>query len=186
MKSSNNRMLMVLYGAANQGKTLELYNLLIALVCGGSISPGLAKALSSFKKRNGSYIDNRFVIDYEGAIIVICSGGDTWSICKKNTQVFDASIKHGVIVYRVTSSGIDKMTSSDIESIKKADKPIVCVTACRPSGDAYGAFKVLHAYSEKSIMEYDNQVWLHKKRNISKLHEMHTIIDNFIKKGQII
>ena len=40
--------------------------------------------------------------------------------------------------------------------------PTVAVCACRPFAGGNGAIKAIHSYSVNHIMDYSEQVWLHR------------------------
>ena len=174
------RLLIVLYGAKSQGKTSTLMQLIINLAGGGSV---VENSINSTSLKKGKYWDGRMIIKYEGHLIYIATGGDTWGICRGNTDFFESDFGKQTI-YEVDATGVIELTSTEkADYSKKKKKPIVAVCACRPSGDNYGAIKALHAYYEHALSNYTEQLWIRKKKeddNITVANEIQKRIDEFI------
>lgn len=174
----DSRMLIVLYGKANQGKTTTLMQLAINLAGGGSVMTNSIKTI--FNKRS-KINDVRIIIEYNGIYVYIASGGDNWSICKGNTNFFEGQFGNQTI-YIKDASGLRPMSVKEKNTIK-SHKTKVAISACRPNGDQYGAIKAIHAYNEDHIMDYKEQLWIQKEKAIDSTAmaaELQKRIDAFI------
>ncbi len=177
-----NKLFIVLYGNRNQGKTTTLMDLVVLL---GGGSAALEKALKSALLGKKRYKDARFVIKYNDFIIHIATGGDSWAVCRGNTQFFEGNNNGNQDVYLVSNGSISLMDIPE-KKIFKDIHPQVVISACRPNADSYGAIKAIHSYSETHLSDYTEQVWI--KRDIAKdpdskkiAKEIKNIIDNFLK-----
>jgi len=64
---NDKRLLIVLYGKKNQGKTTTLKELVLLLANCGTISPALSALLNKLLPPKGKNKDGRFVIDLKSA-----------------------------------------------------------------------------------------------------------------------
>lgn len=181
---NDRRLLIVLYGEKNQGKTTTLKELILLLANNGVISPSLSSTLySSFSLIGGG--DARFIIEINNIRIYLATAGDTWAISRGNVEFFEGKYKTSMKIYRITSGKIYELSTKEKEDNKniKAD---VCVCACRPSGDSTGAIKALHQYCEEAISHgFLYQLWIHKNslmNDSNKAKELYEIVDMFIRK----
>ena len=172
------KMMIVLFGEVNQGKTSTLMQLAINLAGGGPI---VASSIRSTFFRNGKYWDGRLIIEYKERLIYIATGGDSWDICYGNAEFFENDF-HNLTIHKVDATGVTKLTATD-KRIHKKKRPVVVITACRPNGDRYGAIKALHTYSELNISRYSEQLWLRKTKeenDNAMANEIQNRIDDFI------
>lgn len=192
------RLLIVLYGNANKGKTTTLKELILKLSNNGKENPVLRSIIYKKFPKTGKNKDGRFILDVDGKSVYIATGGDDWSVSNVNAKFFEGSIDLKMIIHRVTSTDVIPLTDEEKEQIKgrRAD---ICVCACRPSGDSIGAVKALHMYCEKAIEnDFIYQLWVQKnskkkdktktdkeKANTIKADELKTYIENFIVYGTI-
>jgi len=174
------KMLIVLYGKRNQGKTTTLFNLIEML---SGINP----------PRN---MDGRFIIKYKGHYILIGTGGDSWGICRVNTNFFEGGTDNKTILWVVYNNNFEQLKGLD-EKVKKEYemiKPSICITSCRPSGDGNGAIKAIHYYVERHNEDYERMLWLRKDGGHEKItkdealrlakikaKEIKDIIDEYLK-----
>ena len=154
------KLFIILYGSRNQGKSTTLRELVIML---GGGSPSLVHAIKLALLVKKRYKDARFIIEYDNHIIHIGTGGDSWSICRGNTQFFEGNYNGNQEIYLVSGGTIKMMTKAD-KLHYKGILPDVVVSACRPDADSYGAIKALHSYSEHHLMDYAEQVWIKRNR----------------------
>lgn len=168
----------ILYGKRNVGKTTSLVKLAKLLIGDPGISANIDALLL---KPNGGYKDARFVIDSPYGIIIICTAGDSWTVCDQDCDLFKNSLSGKIPVYLVDSLGIVEYNGKTIGPFLDTRQPKVCVCACRPSGDNYGTIKALHYYSEKYLMDYDEQRWIQAKtkESTTNANELFQIITNF-------
>ena len=168
----------ILYGEANSGKTTSLLKL-AAMLGGGSVEAQIENLL---KPKTGTrYGDARFIVEYKDRLIYIGTGGDTWAACREHTECFAGNYSNKKI-YLISGETVDPLPSSE-KNIYNTRRPDVCVCACRPSGDGYGAIKALHSYSEKAILEYKQQIWIRKDRDTDcnvQANELKDIIDSHL------
>lgn len=157
---SPEKLFIILYGSKNQGKSTTLRELVILL---GGGSPTLENDLKSFLLVKKRYKDAHFIIEYENHIIHISTGGDSWSVCRGNTQFFEGNYNGNQEIYLVTGGKIKMMSKTDKQHYRKI-QPEVVVSACRPDADSYGAIKALHYYSEHHLMDYVEQVWIKRDK----------------------
>ena len=168
----------ILYGEANSGKTTSLLKL--AAMLGGS---GVAAKIENLlKPKTGTrYGDARFIVEYKDKLIYIGTGGDTWAACREHTECFAGNYSNKKI-YLISGKTVDPLSPSE-KNIYNTRRPDVCVCACRPYGDGYGAIKALHSYSEKAILEYKEQIWIRKDKDIDcdvQADELKDIIDGHL------
>lgn len=171
---SNLPINIVLYGKRNCGKTTSLMELVVIL---SGISSTVIERLL---KKRGRYKDARFIVEYETKLIFIGTGGDTWAICRGNTDFFAGKYSSLLDVFLISGGKIKKLDKAEKE-IYKRRRPDVCICACRPDGDGYGAIKAIHSYSEKAIMSYKQQIWIQKdsqKESKIQASELKGIIDS--------
>ena len=165
----------ILYGEANSGKTTSLLKL-AAMLGGGSVEAQIEKLL---KPKTGTrYGDARFIVEYKDRLIYIGTGGDTWAACREHTECFAGNYSNKQI-FLISGGTVCKYTNNAAET----RKPDVCVCACRPYGDGYGAIKALHSYSERTILEYKQQIWIRKDKDIDcdvQAKELKDIIDGHL------
>lgn len=168
----------ILYGKRNVGKTSSLVKLAKLLIGDPVISAGIDALLL---KPNGGYKDARFLLDSPYGIIIICTAGDSWTVSDQNCDLFKNSLSGKIPVYFVNSSGIVEYNGKTISPFFDIQQVKVCVCACRPSGDNDGAIKALHYYSEKHLMDYDEQRWIKAmpKDSTANANELFQIITNF-------
>lgn len=173
------RMMIILYGEMGQGKTSTLMQLAIILAGSGSV---VESSINSTFIKGGKYWDGRLIIKYKESLIYIATGGDSWAICRGNTEFFESDFGN-LTIYEVDTTGVRELTPAD--KYKYSDRiPDVVISACRPDGDGYGAIKALHAYSEHAIFNYTEQLWLRKKKeddNTTVAKEIQKKIDDIIK-----
>ena len=165
----------ILYGEANSGKTTSLLKL-AAMLGGNGVEAQIENLLKS--ETGTRYGDARFIVEYREKLIYIGTGGDTWAVCRGHTECFDGNYSNKQI-YLISRGTVDKYTKNADET----RKPDVCVCACRPSGDGYGAIKALHSYSEKAILEYKQQIWVRKDKDTdcsAQAEELKDIIDRVL------
>ena len=93
----------ILYGKRNVGKTTSLVKLAKLLIGDPGISANIDALLL---KPNGGYKDARFVIDSPYGIIIICTAGDSWTVCDQDCDFFKNSLSGKIPVYLVDSLGI--------------------------------------------------------------------------------
>ena len=163
----------ILYGEANSGKTTSLMKL-AAKLGGRDVAADIDK---NFKKGT-RYKDARFIVEYKEKLIYIGTCGDTWAACREHTECFAGNYSNKQIF--LISGGIVHELSPSEKNTYKTYTLNVCVCACRPSGDGYGAIKALHSYSEKAILEYKQQIWIRKDRDTdcdAQAEELKDIID---------
>lgn len=166
----------ILYGEANSGKTTSLMKLAAKL--GGS---GVAAKIDRDFKKGTRYEDARFIVEYKEKLIYIGTCGDTWAACREHTECFAGNYSNKKI-YLISGETVDPLPSSE-KNTYKTRRPDVCVCACRPYGDGYGAIKALHSYSETSIQKYKQQIWIRKDKDIDcdvQADELKDIIDRHI------
>ena len=165
----------ILYGEANSGKTTSLLKL-AAMLGGSGVEAQIENLL---KPKTGTrYGDARFIVEYKDRLIYIGTGGDTWAACREHTECFAGNYSNKQI-FLISGGTVGKYTKNAAET----RKPDVCVCACRPSGDGYGAIKALHSYSEKAILEYKQQIWIRKDRDTDcnvQANELKDIIDSHL------
>lgn len=155
------KLFIILFGEKNQGKTSTLMRLVIKL--GGSgktIEMEVNRAFLGGKR----YKDAHIVIEYKEYIIYVATAGDTWGLCKGNTDFFEGEFGNQHI-YLVSGGHLRKMSPID-KTIYKNKKPDVVVSACSHVSDGLGSIKALHTYSENHLLDYNEQIWL--KRDISE------------------
>lgn len=174
------RMMIVLYGGIGQGKTSTLMQLAINLAGGGSI---VTSSIHSTFIRKGKYWDGRLIIRYKERLIYIATGGDSWAICRSNTDFFERDFGN-LTIYEVDAKGVRELTPEDKKKYKE-DKlePDVVISACRPDGDGFGAIKALHAYSECALSNYAEQQWVRKRKeddNSTMAKDIQDRIDKFL------
>lgn len=165
----------ILYGEANSGKTTSLLKL-AAMLGGSGVEAQIENLL---KPKTGTrYGDARFIVEYKDKLIYIGTGGDTWAACREHTECFAGNYSNKQI-FLISGRTVGKYTKNAAET----RKPDVCVCACRPYGDGYGAIKALHSYSEKAILEYKQQIWICKDRDTdcgAQANELKDIIDSHL------
>lgn len=182
------RLLIVLYGNANRGKTTTLKELILKLSNNGKGNPALRSILYKKISKSGKNKDGRFILDVDGKSVYIATEGDDWRFSNVNAKFFEGSIDSKMIIHRVTSTDVIQLTDEEKKQIKghRAD---ICVCACRPSGDSTGAVKALHMYCEKAIEnDFIYQLWVQKNSEMKdelKADELKTYIENFIVYGTI-
>lgn len=177
MKSK--RLFIVLYGARSQGKTSTLMQLAINLAGGSS---DVATSINSTFIKKGKYGDGRMILEYKGHFIYIATGGDSWAWSRGNAEFFEGDFRNQTI-YEVNATGVRELSNIEKETFSEGKKSTVVVCACRPNGDKYGAIKALHAYNEKAISNYSEQIWLRKTLeddNAAMAKEIQKRIDDFI------
>ena len=172
------KMLLVLYGEKSCGKTTTLMSLVKLLV--GPIGASLVD--KTFLDKRGKYKDARMIVKYNNIQMFIATGGDSWYVCRENTEFFQNSF-HNMDIYCVSSSEVRILSSVEKKTINL--EPTICISACRPSGDKYGAIKALHAYNEKHLMAYNKQKWIRKEtqkieNSNKKAADIKVIIDDFL------
>ena len=155
------KIFIILFGEKNQGKTSTLMRLVIKL--GGSGKTIEMEVDGAFHDGK-HYRDARIVIEYEGCIIYVATAGDTWGLCKGNTDFFESEFGNQLI-YLVSGGHLRKMSPID-KTIYKNKKPDVVVSACSHVSDGLGSIKALHTYNESHLLDYNKQIWL--KRDISE------------------
>lgn len=175
------RMMIILYGEMGQGKTSTLMQLAIILAGSGSV---VESSINSTFIKGGKYWDGRLIIRYKERLIYIATGGDSWAICRGNTEFFESDFGN-LTIYEVDAKGVRELTPEDKKKYKE-DKlePDVVISACRPDGDNYGAIKALHAYSECALSNYTEQQWIRKQKtddNNATAKDLQDRIDEFIK-----
>lgn len=182
------RLLIVLYGKKNQGKTTTLKELILLLANSGIISPKLSTSLYKLFPHKGKNKDGRFILEINKKRILIATAGDSWTISRGNVEFFESKYKLSMRIYRVTSSSIYELSIKEKEDYKN-EKADVCICACRPSGDSTGAIKALHMYCEEAIAHnYTYQLWVQKnslKNDSTLAKELYDLVDTFIKTGKI-
>lgn len=164
----------ILYGEANNGKTTSLMKL--AAILGGS---GVAAQIDGLFKTKTRYKDARFIVEYKEKLIYIGTCGDTWAASRVNINFFERDYSSKLDVYLISGGTVREYTKAPDET----RKPDVCVCACRPEGDSYGAIKALHSYSETSIQKYKQQIWIRKDKDIDcnvQAKELKDIIDRHL------
>lgn len=175
------RMMIVLYGDMNQGKTSTLMQLAINLAGGGA---AVTNSIHNTFIRKGKYWDGRLIIEYKEHLIYIATGGDCWDVCYGNMEFFENEF-HNFTIHKVDATGVMKLSAADKHKFKKDNPtPDVVITACRPNGDRYGVIKALHSYNEYSISNYAEQQWIRKQKeddNNAAAKDIQDRIDIFIK-----
>jgi len=156
------RLNIILYGKRNAGKTTTLFDLAFFLAKCSKIT--MVSVRTMFRKGKG-YHDAHFIIKYNGKKVYIGTGGDTWAISRMNYDFFEHAFQSSLDIYELNSSGIRKLDLSDKKELNKTAKPDVCICACRPDGDRYGAIKSIHSYSEDVLSEYSHQLWIRKEKS---------------------
>lgn len=155
------KLFIILYGERNQGKTSTLMRLVIKL--GGS-SKTLETAVDGAFFDGKHYRDARIVIEYEDYLIYVATAGDTWGLCKGNTDFFEGEYGNQQI-YLVSGGHLKRMSTHD-KNVYKSKKPDVVVSACSHVSDGLGSIKALHTYCENHLLDNDELIWL--KRDISE------------------
>ena len=131
----------VLYGNDDSGKTTTLFELAMLLASGGSaFSPSLLQQINKQFLHRGKYIDTHFILKYKGKTIYICTGGDSWVICKSNYDFFKGSYKPQFIIFSIDKNGIEKLSLTEKDKIKE-QIPDISITACRINDEKYGIWK---------------------------------------------
>lgn len=153
---------LILYGNANTGKTSTLMKL-VEILCGST--PAIIADIAGFMWPSGGYKDARFVIEYRDHHVCICTAGDSWVVSSVNCDLFDLMHPGNITVYEASPLGVTKL-SARAKSL--LNEPEICVCACRPNGDRYGAIKAIHSYSHKHIVDYSFQFWFRKKEEKDK------------------
>jgi AAA+ ATPase superfamily predicted ATPase len=190
------KMLIVLYGKQNQGKTSclkELAKLLSGSYDDSSFNSKLSQAM---KRSKGQPKDARFIIFYKGYYIFIATGGDDWRICRVNSEFFERKIGGNVNIWLIKEGNIKKLEKEEKDFYINIT-PKVCITSCRPNGDGYGAVKAINSYVEKTMekvmsksindieQSYERILWLRKFEGMNRVNSA-TIISNAKKKAQEI
>ena len=175
------KMMIILFGEMNQYKTSTLMQLAINLAGGGYV---VERSINSTFIKDGKYWDGRLIIEYKEHLIYIATGGDSWAICRGNTDFFERDFGN-LTIYEVDATGVRELTPADKKKYKEdKPEPDVVISACRPDGDNYGAIKALHAYSECALSNYAEQLWLRKRKeddNSSMAKDIQDRINEFIK-----
>ena len=170
------RMMIVLYGDMNQGKTSTLMQLAINLAGGGT---AVANSIHNTFIRKGKYKDGHLIVEYRERLIYIATGGDSWVVCWDNTEFFENNF-HNLAIYKVNAAGVKKLSAKDQKTYKEHPSTVV-ISACRPNEIKNGAIKALHYYSENAISDYVEQLWLRMDDDIDKMaNEIQKRIDEFI------
>lgn len=183
------RLLIVLYGDSNKGKTTTLKELVLLLANGGTVLPALRALLYKFLPPKGKKKDGRFILEVNNKLIYIATGGDTWAISRGNVDFFEGNHLTSMKIYRVTSSSIVPMSLTEKKKKYLNRKADICVCACSPEGDSTGAIKALHMYCEEAIAHnYVYQLWVQKNSGMNdtaKAKELYDLVDTFIKTEKI-
>lgn len=177
-----NKLNIILYGWRNTGKTTALIKLVKLLVNNPAVSTAIDAVL---KNRNGRFKDARFIVDLDGNIILVGTAGDSWSVCRGNTDLFEGDYSSLLDIYLVNGTSFRALTTKEKESYKSLVKQArVCISACSPKNLKNGAIKALHAYSETALMSsYTRQLWVksdNKLQSSAKANELFSIINDFM------
>lgn len=157
----NSRVLFVLYGNQNQGKSTTL-RLLASLLAGGENYQSLLATIKQvLKSKKNWYKDTCFILKYQKKSVYIATGGDSWVICRKNCEFFDGNFHSQLNIYEISSNGI-RLLSTDDKLPYKGNAADICITACRPKGDGTGAGKAVQTYCEKRFDDFNYQIWIRK------------------------
>ncbi len=180
------KMLIVLYGDRNVYKTTSLIETMIMLT-GTNVN---SKEFTKIVKRNAaspgksavtSFVDARFIVEYEGLLIYISTAGDDWQHCKMSMRFFEGIYSKNMIVYKVSKNSIDKLSQQDLSKLENQN-PDICICACRPSADEFGAIKAIHSHLERNSDHFWSQLWLRKdKDNIKSSQQQASEIIDIIK-----
>ena len=170
-------MLMVLYGKENVGKTSTLVYLALLLAGNGIINKNLENQVNSkLMNPQGRFDDARFIIECNGKLVLLSTFGDNWAACRINGELFLGTNVKQPTLYRLTANDIILFDSN--EKNRYTPKSVdVCVSACRPSGDSFGALKALHNHVELTEKaedtntgdNYEYQLWLRIKPKVPNL-----------------
>lgn len=169
--SNRNKMLMVLYGKENVGKTSTLVYLALLLAGNGIINKNLERKVKrTLKYKKSKFRDVRFIIECDGKLVLLCTFGDNWAACRINVDFFQGTYSNLTNIYRLTASDIIQLEPEEKNSYASMSAD-VCVSACRPSGDSFGALKALHNHVELTEKaedtntgdNYEYQLWLRIK-----------------------
>lgn len=161
------------YGQENADSPLwegELWktSTLIELVklLGGNTPLLNAKIDSTLKQTNGKYKDARFIVLYGGFYIYIGTGGDEWKVCRVTTEFFEGLCNGNTDIWLIENGKDEILKTIQIEaSLFKEKLPSVCILACRPNGDGFGAVKAINSYVEQCCGKFERMLWLHKHDN---------------------
>lgn len=186
------KMNIVLYGNDDCGKTTTLFELAMLLVSGeSSPSSSLVRQINNQFQNKGKYIDTHFILKYRDKTIYICTGGDSWVMCKSNYDFFNGIFNSQFVIFSIDENGIGKISLTEKEVIKK-QTPDICISACRINDEKYGAMQSIHHYNESFLDCLTCQLWIHqpkeeennevqvKKRNINMAKKIVNIIDGSI------
>lgn len=158
-----NKINIILYGNASQGKTTSLMKLAVLLAGNGVIMPTIQKSIDTLFKIGKGYKDARFIVEYRGLLVYIATGGDSWMISRINNEFFEGKSSGLVDVYKTSGDKVEELTLDDKKALPNK-QPDICICACRPSGDGYGAIKSIHSASERMLLDYSSQLWIHKEK----------------------
>ena len=199
--SNRNKMLMILYGKENEGKTSTLVYLALLLAGNGNIDKNLeSKVKRLLKYKNSKFEDARFIIECNDKLVLLSTSGDNWAMCRINGEFFQGTYVKLTNVYRLTASDII-LLDIDEKNYFASMSADVCVSACRPCGDGFGALKALHNHVELTEKaeetntgdSYEYQLWLRikpkvpiltihqvEKRLKAQAKDLWTIIDRYL------
>ena len=178
--SNRKRMLLVLYGKENVGKTSTLVYLALLLAGNGIIDKNLeSKVKRLLKYKNSKFEDARFIIECNGKLVLLSTFGDNWAACRINSDFFQGTYNNSTTIYRLTASNIIPLKSNERNRYASMSAD-VCVSACRPCGDGFGALKALHNHVELTEKaeetntgdNYEYQLWLRIKPKEPKLTDL--------------
>ena len=100
------------------------------------------------------------MIENDGKLYLVATGGDAWVVCRVNCDFFEGKVDGNVLLLRITKTSVDVITNLELREMLKTKVPSFCICACRPSGDGDGPIKAMHYYEEKRWKEYANMIWI--------------------------
>ncbi len=177
------KMLIVLNGDRNVYKTTSLIETMIAMTGISIDSKGFTNIIKKKTKNSNknntlpvSFLDARFIVVYKGLLIYISTAGDDWHHCKMSMRFFEGNYSKNMLVYKVSNNSIDKLTQQEL-SMPQNQNPDICICACRPTGDDYGAIKAIHSHLERHSDHFWSQLWLRKDKQKTSKQQASEIID---------
>lgn len=154
------RLLIVLYGEKDTGKTTCLINLVMELgvFITGNVNVKQTIKNTFFNTKNNRFNDGRFILVCHGIIIHICTGGDYWSVCRCNTDLFEGKYSSKMALYLIDNTGFHRLGNNDIKKYKKAST--ISITACRPNNENDGPYLAISNYVMKNPYRYKRMIWI--------------------------
>ena len=174
------KMLIVLSGERNAYKTTSLIKTMIAMteidIDSKDFTNEIKKKTKNANNTKVSYKDARFIVEYKGILIYISTAGDDWQHCNMSMKFFEGKYPRNMLVYKVSNNSIIKLSKQEFFKPENQN-PDICICACRPTGDDYGAILAIHSYLERHSDQFGSQLWLRKDKNTTSDEQATEIID---------